>query len=570
MQSEAEAIEAKSIKINIQDTFNIEEVFLIPAIDYTNAYGPYVMRRAYYIGHGLQTNRVYDFVGYTLPDPATQAATHILTSANPAETDIDTFKLKDTEYGELKTLFQVKVSEGSPGIQAKFNDIADQLAEHVTHIFGRRDLHNAVDLVYHSPLQFDFDNVRVRKGWLECLILGDTRTGKGFVAEGLCNYYGVGEVVSGENVSLAGLVGSVQHIGDRWALVWGKIPLADRRLIVIDESGALDHHEISRLSRIRSEGVAEITKVISEKTTSRTRLIWLANPRPANVGPRPALSSNVGNGKRMISDYNYGIESVPELIGAAEDVSRFDYALVLAHNEVSTKVINTRHRPTGNMLYPSTACRNLIMWVWGRTAEQIKFTAGVPELIMHAAQTLSGQLSAKIGLVQGEDVRFKLARIATAAAARTFSTVDGITLRITKAHVEFAYNFLFNIYNKQCAGYVQMSQIEHERITMRDIDAVKRALDLSGDAISDLIDGLLEHRQISTHDMCDYTGLDLYAVRTIISELVRRRALDKEYTWYVKRPAFSLYLRQLKSRMTVDEHVTEPDNIADKNGADKN
>jgi len=114
------------MQVKVKSTFNIEEIFLIPAIDLTNDLGTYVIRKCYYIGHGIQSNRVYDFTGYTLPHPKDQAATHILTEATPAETDIDTFDLSEEQKTELRETFS------TDNVKEKLLEISSQLAAHVT------------------------------------------------------------------------------------------------------------------------------------------------------------------------------------------------------------------------------------------------------------------------------------------------------------------------------------------------------------------------------------------------------------------------------------------------------
>jgi hypothetical protein len=375
----------------------------------------------------------------------------------------------------------------------------------------------------------------LKKGWLEVLILGDTRTGKGFVTENLAVHYRAGEVVSGENVSVAGLIGGVQHLGDKWTLVWGKLPLADRRLIVLDEASSLSYTDISKLSRIRSEGVAEITKIVSEKTTARTRLIWLANPRPKQ-----------NDITRTLADYNYGIESVPELVGATEDIARFDFVLNVGHNDVPSDIINSSHMEQGTLKYTSELCHKLVMWVWSRKPEQVIFEKGVVEYTMQLSREIASQFTSKIPLIQIEDVRFKIARIGAATAGRVFSTYDGEMLVVKKEHVKYAYDYLVEIYSKPVCGYAQLSSVDQERRTLADTDAIYNILTDAGEHYHSLINGLLEHRQLRAQDLCDYANLDLYQARAIMSELVRLRAIIKEYSWYVKKPAFKTYLRKLK------------------------
>lgn len=527
--------------LKVLSTFNIEELFVIPAVQDSSKHeiGPYTMRHCYYVGHGIQTNQVYECEGYTVPDPRTQAATHILTKAVPAQTNVDTFVLAKPQSKELKRTFQTK------NVRSKFADIHKQLAEHVTHIYKRPDLHTAVDLAFHSVTSFEFDNVKVKRGWSDVLILGDTRVGKGQVTEGLCTHYQAGEIVSGENVTCAGLIGGLQRLGERWTLIWGKIPLADRRLIVLDEAGNLSKTDISKMSRIRSEGIAEVTKIISEQTTSRTRLIWLANPRTPH-----------DQKIRQMAYYNYGVDAVPELIGAAEDIARFDFALVLVQNEVDSREINKIHKPSGPLKYTSALCHDLLMWAWSRTADQVVINKEVVSFIMKASQALSKNFTSKIPLIQGEDVRFKLARLACAVAARMFSTTDGVRLIVKITHAKFAYNFLRQIYSKQSCGYYQLSEIEKGRNTLHNPAGVKETLESTGEFLPDLVDGLLEHQQLGPRDLCDYAGIDIYQARSLISQLVRYRALIKEYGYYTKKPAFKVFLRKLKASYTKEAPIT--------------
>jgi transposase-like protein len=539
----------QKVTFKVLESLNVEEIFLIPTIDHETDQGPYVLRECYYVGYGLQTNQVYDFEGYTLPHPKSQAATHILTSAKPAATDLQNFSLTDDQYEQLKKTFQTKDLFG------KLEEIADEFADHVTHVRGRPDLHIAVDLVFHSPLSFEFDGSKVPKGWLEALVVGDTRTGKGFVAENLIKHYGVGEVVSAEFCTMAGLIGGINRVGDQNILCWGKIPLANERLIVIDEASNLSYQDIGQLSRVRSEGVIEITKILTEKTSAKTRLLWLSNPRPPIQG-KP----------KVMKDFPFGILAVPELIGNSEDIARFDYVLTVATGEVNSKLINRKmdDENLGEAKYTSELCRKLIVWIWSRKSHHIVFDEGVIEYTLEAAQDLGKQFSHTVCLIQAEDVRFKLARIAAAAAGRTFSTDDGEHLIVKKEHVAFAYNFLHHIYSKASCGYAQLSLAERERSTLRDPQAVLICLQQVGDLLSDLVSGLLEQQQISARDLCDYAGVDIYQARSIISELVRLRAITKDNHFYVKKPSFKIFLQNLKQKIQTDPtHITVDDEEQD-------
>src|SRR6185503_2222957 len=94
-------------------------------------------------------------------------------------------------------------------VKAKFDEIHQDLEANVTKIYRRRDLLTAFDLVTHSVLSFRFQGNIVHKGWCEALVIGDTRVGKSESVGRLVNHYRVGELVTGENASFAGLIGGM-------------------------------------------------------------------------------------------------------------------------------------------------------------------------------------------------------------------------------------------------------------------------------------------------------------------------------------------------------------------------
>ena len=130
----------------------------------------------------------------------------------------------------------------------------------------------------------------------------------------------------------------------------------DCGLLVVDESGGMEENMWGKMSRIRSEGVAEITKIQTEVANARTRLLFLCNPP-----------------NKMISNYSYGIQSIMELVKAPEDIARFDYVLVVAHNEVKGSVINQRREPLPKM-YEAQLEQDLILWCWSRKPNEVRFT----------------------------------------------------------------------------------------------------------------------------------------------------------------------------------------------------
>lgn len=500
---------------------NIEGTQIVPETTYEAVSSNYVIRSSLFIGHGLKCNQAYRFEGVTTTDKK-QKAVHSMTKAEPSQTAVESFILTD----EIRSQLEVFRAED---IQEKLSELYRHLSINATRILQRPDLHMAVDLVFHSPLHFRFNNERIHKGWLEALILGDTRTGKGYVAEGLVRHYQLGGVTSCENTSFAGLVGGVQQLDGKWFVTWGKIPMYDRRLLVLDEASALQEEDIQRMSRVRSEGKAEVIKIHTEETWARTRLVWLANPRDG----------------RQLNTHNTGVEAIRELIGRNEDIARFDYALTVASNEVASKVINAKHVTRVKSPYTTEACRNLVLWVWSRKEDQVVFETAAVDEVLQVAKDLGHRYSPSIPLVQSENIRIKLAKIAAAIAARVYSTDEsGEKLVVKTSHVKAAVEFLHTCYTKPSMGYSTFSNSTLDRDNIKSIGSLDERIDSLSDRALDFVEGCLELGKLSPIDFQDYTGQSKEWAAEMISTLVRERAIRKHGAVYIKKPAFIEYLRK--------------------------
>lgn len=520
-----------SPECTILESFNVEQVLLIPTLDQATA--QYVMRSAYYVGHGLHSNRGYVFDGVTTADPRDQHATHLFHAARPLQDEIDTFQLTPELRQQLKIFRPRRLN-----LMAHLMSIAEWQSRHVTKIRERPDLHIAVDLVFHSVQSFVLNGEYQQRGMLDVLIIGDTRCGKGYVTEGLIRHYGLGEMASGENCTFAGLIGGLQQAGSRWMVTWGLIPLNHNRLVAIDETSAIPLEDMAKFSRVRSEGVAEVSKIVRESTRANTRLLWLSNPRSG----------------RPIMTYNAGVESIKELIGANEDISRFDFALTVATNEVPSDVINNAipdDLSDGNK-YPRELCRALILWAWSRQKDQVQFTPNATREVLQQAIQFGSTFSPNIPLVQAENIRVKIAKIAAAVAARVFScdeTAD--TLIVTEDHVKAACAFLRSTYAKPSMAYDVYSQAANTTSTIRNTTPVAGVFDrLAGTDAMSAREGLLQLHRVTVDSLGDYLG-DNQMAKSVISDLVRLGCLarvEQGGNWYLKNPAFTAWLREQRAR----------------------
>lgn len=425
--------------------------------------------------------------------------------------------------------------QGYSRVAAKFREIHHDLEANVTKIYHRYDLLTVLDLVTHSVLQFPFQGDLVRKGWVEALVVGDTRCGKSETAIRLASHYRAGEIVTGENATYAGLIGGMQQTQKTWSITWGKYPLNDRRMLIVDEFSGLSQESISRMSGVRSSGIAEIVKIQTERTMARVRACHLSNARA----------------KRPIAGFNSGIDVINDLIGQPEDIARYDLALLVATGEVPLSVINAKLRPTCPHLYTSELCNRLVYWAWSRKPNQVYFDKGTEDACLRYATELSNKFMAP--LVEGAEQRVKLARLAVACAVRVFSTdAGGHTVVVKPEHVEFVAQFLDEIYCKPAMAFDLYSKTKKAEMTLDGPQEIQDRLDNLADDGRGLLSGA---PVFQNPDLQDYFGLNRDGAIELASFLVRRRCIRKGKFGYYKLPAFTSFLRYYKRGQ---QHGREP------------
>jgi 5S rRNA maturation endonuclease (ribonuclease M5) len=525
-----------NVRIDVLESVNMEELKLVAPIEEVSddCEFKYVMRTALAQTYNLDANATYVFRGYIYPDPDTQHAVFLIVDHEYAADQLDRFILTEDRKNELRRIFPSGNSLTS--IHNFLDDFYEYCAIGITKIYKRRALHQAVDLVFHSALGFNFNNESIKRGWLDVLVMGDTRTGKGYVTERLSRYFGVGEVASGENCTFAGLIGGVQQLGARksWAVTWGFIPRNDRRLVIIDEASAVAGDTLSRMSRVRSEGVAEVFKIVTERTMARTRTIWNANPADG----------------RGIREFEHGVESVLTMAERKEDIARFDYVIVIASDEVDSEVINAgRGIEVESRPELQQACRDLILWIWSRKPSQIQFTDEATHIILEASVALGKKYHHSIPLIQAENAREKIAKVAVAVAGRVFSTDDtGECIRVTAACASYAVGFLQYLYDSDAMAYDVYSALQFERSSLLSERELENLFASYKQRSNQWIGDLLEVPKISVKGIEASLDIDWQLAKDVRNKLVSLRAIRAEHSWWTKREPFIKWLRKTRIR----------------------
>jgi hypothetical protein len=382
------------------------------------------------------------------------------------------------------------------------------MASNVTHIYGRDLLHVAYDLVWHSVLSFKIGDMLIQKGWLEMGTIGDTRTGKSEVATKLVQHYNSGVMQSCEGMSFPGLVGGVQQIDGRWHMTWGVIPMNDRRLCVLDEvSGLKEKDVIEQMSSIRSSGIAQVTKIAAEETSARTRIIWIMNPADGS----------------MIRDNPLGgLGAIRTVVPNSEDLARFDFIMATAKGDVDSKIINSSFSEMHSPMYDSETSEGLIKWVWSLTRNDVRISDAAAKAAIKAALDMGERYVSDPPLIQSENVRFKILRIAAAIAGRTFSINSSNKLQVNVEHVRDAVRFLDMIYEEDALGYARLSRrtIESARRAQQKRNICKTYLQEHRDDVL-LTLKMVGGNNFRTRDFVDFGGMEPGDAKEVVNNLLK-------------------------------------------------
>lgn len=153
-------------------------------------------------------------------------------------------------------------------------------------------------------------------------------------------------------------------------------------------------------------------------------------------------------------------------------------------------------------------------------------------------------------MVQAENIRIKLAKIAVAIATRVYSTDEtGELVMVTPAHVHAACEFIDMCYAKPSMSYDTFSDVVHTRNTIESLGEVDEIFSQLGNVRPNAIRALISINSISSNTLEDYVG-DPITSKELLARLVQAGcvARHERSNVYFKNAAFTTWLREQHSK----------------------
>lgn len=404
---------------------------------------------AYTVGCKLEAGKKYLSTYRLVPHPYKgQQLTMIITDVTEANDSVSNFKITPEVKEHLKYFQEI------PGTVEERLKIISEKFKHYLGYNGSNQLITMLDLAFHTVYGFNFGSYTNERGYLDTLIVGESRVGKSTTANAMREVYGLGSFVSlaGNAATVAGLIGGSNKLNGTFQTRAGVIPQNHKGLLIFEELSKTNTGIIRELTDIRSSGVVRISRVSgSISLPSRVRYITLSNAKSIDGVTKPLCS------------YPNGISIVHELIGTAEDIARYDVINILPNETVQSNPLWKPQDPIelGNL-------RTRIRWVWSRDAEEVVFADGVPERLTLIAAKLAETYNCHVKIF-GVETWKKLARLSIAIAGCLCSTGDDCTeIKILAEHVDYAEKLLVSLYDNDQFKLMEYVKDEQKYATIDD------------------------------------------------------------------------------------------------------
>lgn len=521
------------VKIDKTATTTVNSVLVADYVDVASDEAKARESLAYVIGKKLEAGKAYDVTMKVATNQWDgQNIVLLITEATEAKDSVEEFVVTEEVKANLS---QIRDISGTA--QQKVSTLVEKV-KGILNFDGDGMLIAVMDLAYHTVLNFNIGREKNVRGYLDTIIVGESRTGKSATAKALRETYGLGAVVSlaGGAATEAGLVGGSQAIqGGGHQTRAGVIPQNHKGLIVFEELAKCNSEITKKLTDIRSSNMVRITRVSgTTQIPAIVRMISLTNVK--NSG-----------GIKSIGSYPNGIEIIREIASTAEDMARYDIMFVMP--EKPSDMYDPFWEPQEPL--PIQVYRDRIRWVWSRTPDQVLISRDIGTLIKSTACELNDKYDCHIKIF-GTEAWKKLARLAIAIAGYTVSTDETFeNIVVTEEHVNLATKILVGLYDNDT--FKLASYVENERKYKVPTPESTLALTAIYGKSSALIKELEVNSEVSKSALSSVTGLSNDDLNPIIQQLKEHNFVRAEGNNIIPTEKFRKSVGEVNTKITIQK-----------------
>lgn len=380
----------------------------------------------------------YMATGWIRTHPNTSIVTMFVETLDTLEDEWSSFNSKQQSNIDILTNMRDAYT-----VDEMINDITDN----ITRIYESDEILYSVLLAFLSPLEMYFNGEKV-KAWINVAIVGDSGTGKSATYIKFSDWLGFGDIFSALSGSRTGLLYALKRRNDEWQISIGAYVRASGKIIAIDETQEMPSEEIKKMAIAMETGHLKIERVASGGYQTKTRTIFILNPKRKN------------GQAATISEFAYGAECLQNCFSPMF-IRRLDFAVFTTGNK-EISFYNRRIEQDGEPSITPKMMKTLIFWAWTRKPEDIHWEKEAVDTCLSQATELSKKYgyADTVPLANPQDFRFNLARISTAFAVLSRSFTDDIQGLVVKSeHVLTMAAFIEIIYSSTSCDLDQLSEM---------------------------------------------------------------------------------------------------------------
>lgn len=369
----------------------------------------------------LKIQGQYEFIGTSLANNKDSSVIHVVDKARELEDIRNIDDISMTAYQEAQRHFSCAPDD----CLQKLWDLAEDVRDSKTRVFGR-DLHHVmVMLWFHTAITYTSMGRKVDRGWAHILAPGDTAQGKSLLVNSLASYYQAGGRISGEKVSIPGALIGSHMVNGRWVAELGTMARHDCGCVYCEEWQRALIEVRSGMNEPLETGIIMQATMGRAMARARTRMLFMANP-----------ISDKGRSLQM-SSKAFPCVHARFIMGSYEALRRIDFVLGFKRSDlVQRYMLEAIKEEAKAPIVPQEAAIANRVLCWRRDHNSIYLPKETAIHAVERSEELLDIFECDLNYLARGDAHRNIERFAVAAAQMTWSTDGNGDVIVLPQHVD--------------------------------------------------------------------------------------------------------------------------------------